>query len=81
MHLSWIATVSQTRYRGRLGLSDRQYHAFVREWKDSEEGRRLLEGLRWAFGGWEAGCCCITVAKWMLGWPLACCACAAHSIG
>ncbi|KAI7846004.1 hypothetical protein COHA_000545 [Chlorella ohadii] len=46
VHLSWIVTVSQAQYRGRLGLSDQQYHAFVREWKDSEEGRRLLEGLR-----------------------------------
>ncbi|KAI7840945.1 hypothetical protein COHA_005375 [Chlorella ohadii] len=34
------------RYRSHLGLNDQQYHAFVREWKDSEEGRRLLEGLR-----------------------------------
>ena len=46
VHLSWIVDVSQARYRSHLGLSDQQYHAFVREWKDSEEGRRLLEGLR-----------------------------------
>ncbi len=53
VHLSWIITVSQAQYRGRLGLSDQQYHDFVREWPRSEEGRRLLEGLRWAAGaGW-----------------------------
>jgi len=50
-HLSWIVIMSAAKQRCRLGLSDAQYHAFGREWPASEEGRRLLEGLRWARGG------------------------------
>ena len=50
-HLSWIVDVSLARYRGRLGLSDQQYRAFMRQWPRSEQGRRLLEGLRWAWWG------------------------------
>ena len=60
-HLSWIVIMSAAKQRCRLGLSDAQYHAFVREWPASEEGRRLLEGLRWATGveggRWGGGGC------------------------
>ena len=50
LHLSWIVVVAQAKHRGRLGLSDQQYRAFMRQWPRSEQGRRLLEGLRWARG-------------------------------
>ena len=47
-HLGWIIEASQAKHRGRLGLNDQQYRAFMRQWPRSKQGRRLLEGLRWA---------------------------------
>ena len=48
--LQWIITVARPRYRSRLGITTEELHAFVRDWPRSEEGRRLLEGLRCGVG-------------------------------
>ena len=48
--LQWILTVAQARHRSRLGITTGELHAFVRDWPRSEEGRRLLEGLRCGLG-------------------------------
>ncbi len=46
LHLSWITNADKPRYLNAMGMTRAQLNTFVREWKDSEEGRRLLEGLR-----------------------------------
>ncbi|KAI7846012.1 hypothetical protein COHA_000551 [Chlorella ohadii] len=46
LHLSWIISATQPRYLNAMGMTRAQLNAFVREWPRSEEGRRLLEGLR-----------------------------------
>ncbi len=48
LHLSWIANANSAVNLSRLGMTRAQLNAFVHEWPRSEEGRRLLEGLRWA---------------------------------
>ena len=44
--LQWIVTVSDAKNRSRLAITTEELHTFVRDWPRSEEGRRLLEGLR-----------------------------------
>ncbi|PRW50983.1 zinc finger ZZ-type and EF-hand domain-containing 1 [Chlorella sorokiniana] len=46
LHLSWVINASRPDYLNAMGISREQRNAFVREWPRSEEGRRLLEGLR-----------------------------------
>ena len=49
--LSWIIHANQPHNLRRLGMTRPEFNAFVREWPASEEGRRLLEGLRWVQQG------------------------------
>jgi len=50
MSLKWTKSANQPHYLTAMGMTRPEYNAFVREWPHSEEGRRLLEGLRWATG-------------------------------
>ncbi len=59
--LSWISNASTLRYLDAMGMTRPEYHAFVREWPHSEEGRHLLEGLRWV--GWINEC-----SSWLHDW-------------
>ena len=48
LHLSWIINANRPRNLRRLGMTRDEFNAFVKQWPRSEQGRRLLEGLRWA---------------------------------
>ncbi|PRW50952.1 hypothetical protein C2E21_5331 [Chlorella sorokiniana] len=46
LHLSWVINAGRPYYLDAMCMTREQRNAFVREWPRSEEGRRLLEGLR-----------------------------------
>ena len=48
LHLSWIVNANKPYNLRRLGMTRDEFNALVRGWPASEQGRRLLEGLRWA---------------------------------
>ncbi len=53
LRLSWVSGAAEPRFLDAMGMTRPEYNTFVREWPHSEEGRRLLQGLRWAVGaGW-----------------------------
>ncbi|PRW50977.1 FAD-linked oxidase [Chlorella sorokiniana] len=51
--LRWVVDIMKPSYLAAMGMTRAEVHAFVREWPRSEEGRRLLEGLRaGSVAGW-----------------------------
>ena len=62
LHLSWIINANRPRNLRRLGMTRDEFNAFVKQWPASEQGRRLLEGLRWATGA----------GRWLLALCLPC---------
>ena len=50
--MSWVVNANKPYNLSRLGMSRPEFNDFVRDWPRSEEGRRLLEGLRCGLGWW-----------------------------
>ena len=60
LRLSWILTINHAHNLRRLGMTRGEFNSFVKQWPRSEQGRRLLEGLRWGWWG------CLMAAAWCL---------------
>ena len=59
--LNWIKDAIKPKYLEAFGMTRQEVHAFVGDWPQSEEGRRLLEGLRCAVA--------VPAAAWCaMGW-------------
>ena len=50
LRLSWIVNVNKPHNLRRLGMTRGEFNAVMKQWPRTEQGQRLLEGLRWVTG-------------------------------